>query len=80
MSYMLPANPGGSYSGGESYQWFRNAFMELRIKNAERITEVFKREYGYRIVNISSPDGEVSRRFVEFPNEAEATLFVLRWS
>lgn len=76
MTFHLPATEGGSLLGGKEYRWFMNASNQLEYSP---LGDAFKKKYGYRVYWLSSPDGAISRRFVEFPNEEEATMFVLRW-
>lgn len=87
MSYLLPATTGGNYSGGEMYAWFSKSLYAAGVGKDPMVSIVdsiggpaFKKTYGVRVVRLSSSDGEVSRVFVEFPTESEATLFLLRWS
>lgn len=84
MSYHLPATKGGrSLYGGEKYSWFANAINVLDETDGDRLLPIgtaFKKAYGYTVIMWSSSDGEFTRRFVEFPSEEEAVMFVLKWS
>lgn len=80
MTYRLPASEGGSMYGGKAYSWYKNALDSIEGVWMTPPPKVFEAKFGYRVYLMSSPDGEFSRRFVEFPNEAEAIMFILKWS
>lgn len=82
MSYFQNASKPGSYLvESDCYQWFNNAMKNAMITlNDSDGRRAFKKMYGFRVVNLCNSVSEVYRIGIEFPNEAEATMFVLRWS
>jgi hypothetical protein len=71
MSYRLRARWGQN-------KWFDNAYDAVLCDSLDRWKQyrLFEREYGYQI----GVDKFGFPICVWFPSEAEATMFVLRWS
>jgi hypothetical protein len=72
MTYKLKTNDGIRY-----HKWFFSAWVAGKFESGDyngnqSFKEVFNEHYGYEL------EGDAD--FIIFPNEAEATLFILRWS
>lgn len=68
---------------GSFTDWFMNAVHNAFEKEDPNsfipYNDVFKKHYGYPVLTNDFGDPTLSWE-VEFPSEAEATMFLLRWS
>lgn len=63
----------------KSYSWFNNSFRAAGcITNyTDCLAEVYRETYGYKIHQYDDLDKPAC---VEFPNESEAIMFMLKWA
>ena len=65
----------------QTYSWFDNSARAARcIDGKFDFINRYKEVYGYQIHYNKKIKNKNERAYVEFPNESEATMFMLIWS
>lgn len=68
----------------DEYPWFKNSYESIddwELNDVDIVDLEYEQKFGLKLIYIIPEDNGVKPIVaIEFPSEADATLFMLRWS